>query len=383
VHLGLEYLVAVLAFLLGHVHRRVGVAQQLVGVLRADHALVAEGDPDARRDRDGAVGERERNGQRGHHPLGDLDGVQLALGVADEDRELVAAEARGGVDRTHAVLQAPPDLPEHLVAGGVPEAVIDVLEVVHVQEQDRHGQAVAPAADERMFDAVAEERPVGQAGERVVEGLVLELRLEGLALGDVADVDDDPGDRLLGEQVRAERLDVAPLVGGVAYAEFGRGGRPRRLTGERGDERQHALCLLGVDDVDERALGDRLGGMAEHLLDRGADVAHGAVAADDADDVGGVLDQRAEPCLRALLQGLLGQRRAVQRKGDLGGERREALLGGPRERLDALHGEHSGELLAQEQRRQADRRRARSQARDALSRRAASHRLGQLGQAQL
>ena len=76
----------------------------------------------------------------------------------DQDRELVAAEPRGGVDRAHAVLQPPRDLLQHLVAGGVPEAVVDVLEVVDVEEQHRHGQLVAALGGERVLDAVAEQR---------------------------------------------------------------------------------------------------------------------------------------------------------------------------------------------------------------------------------
>ena len=85
--------------------------------------------------------ERDRRLQGRHHAAGDLDRVQLALGVADQDRELVAAEARGGVDRAHAVVQPPRDLLQHLVAGGVAEAVVDVLEVVHVEEQHGHRAA--------------------------------------------------------------------------------------------------------------------------------------------------------------------------------------------------------------------------------------------------
>ena len=176
VHVGLEDLVVALAVLLGHVHGRVGVAQQLLGVGLADHRGVAEGDPDAGRDRDVAVLERDRGLQGVHHALGDLDRLHLVLGLVQQDRELVAAEAGGRVDGPHRVLQAASDLPEHDVAGGVAEAVVDVLEVVDVHEQDRHRQVVAALAGERVADAVAEQGAVGQAGEDVVEGLVLELR---------------------------------------------------------------------------------------------------------------------------------------------------------------------------------------------------------------
>ena len=59
-----------------------------------------------------------------------------------------------------------------------------------------------------------------------MEGLVLELGLEGLALADVAHVQHDPRDRLVGEQVGGQHFDVAPAALGVAHEELGRTGWP-------------------------------------------------------------------------------------------------------------------------------------------------------------
>ena len=139
----------------------------------------------------------------------------------NQDRELVAAEAGGGVDGAHAVLQPASDLPQDHVTNAVTETVVDVLEVIDVHEQHSDGQAVAALAGERVRDAIAKQRPVGQPGERVVKGLMLQLRLEGLALADVADVEHDPSDVLVGQQVRAEHLDVAPGLARMTYAELG------------------------------------------------------------------------------------------------------------------------------------------------------------------
>ena len=70
--------------------------------------------------------------------------------------------------------QAPADVDEQLVAGAVAEAVVDDLEAVEVEEQ--HGDArPALGARQGLREPVDEERPVGQAGERVVEGLAGEL----------------------------------------------------------------------------------------------------------------------------------------------------------------------------------------------------------------
>ena len=96
--------------------------------------------------------------------------------------------------RRHAS-EALGDRDEQLVAGGVAEAVVDRLEVVEVDEQHREvAVACAPTRAERVLDAVAEQRLVGEAGERVVERLVGELVLEPLALGDVAEAPHPPDD---------------------------------------------------------------------------------------------------------------------------------------------------------------------------------------------
>ena len=68
------------------------------------------------------------------------------------------------------------------------EPVVDVLEVVEVHEQDREAVRRACAPNERVREAIHEEDPVRQAGERVVQRLVAELVLEVLA---IADVDED------------------------------------------------------------------------------------------------------------------------------------------------------------------------------------------------
>ena len=66
------------------------------------------------------------------------------------------------------------------------ERVVDRLEVVEVDEQHRDRLAGAAAPQQRVVDAIAEQRPVGEVGEQVVERLVRQLFLQ---LG-------QPGDRL-------------------------------------------------------------------------------------------------------------------------------------------------------------------------------------------
>ena len=69
----------------------------------------------------------------------------------------------------------------------VAQAVIDELEAVEIDEGDRDLGAVALRGENRLLQAVVEQRPVGQPGQRVVVGLLLDPGLVQLALGDVLD----------------------------------------------------------------------------------------------------------------------------------------------------------------------------------------------------
>ncbi len=161
---------AVLAGLLGGIHRDVGVPEELVGG--------ASGRRPARsrcsRDRRLAARKLERPAHRLEERLGDDLGAAM-VDRLEQDGELVAAEARRGVAGAHASGDAAPDLGQHLVADRVAERVVDRLEVVEVEEQDRGG---ARAVGQRRLDALREERAVREAGERVVEGLMAEPLLQ-------------------------------------------------------------------------------------------------------------------------------------------------------------------------------------------------------------
>jgi len=72
-------------------------------------------------------------------------------------------------------LQPLRDGTENEVADLVTEAVVDDLERVNVDRHDRHRGGGSLRAPERLRGPVAEQRPVRQAGERVVESLVAQL----------------------------------------------------------------------------------------------------------------------------------------------------------------------------------------------------------------
>ena len=146
----------------------------------------ARRDPDARADDDvlARAGDRLRR-DRGDDPVGDDLGV-LELDLLEHDRELVASDPADRVLGTNARRDALRDLDEHRVAGGVPEPVVDVLEVVEIEVQ--HGDRARCPPARPVLEALEQQRPVRKAGEWVVERPVRQLLLEPAAVGDLLEV---------------------------------------------------------------------------------------------------------------------------------------------------------------------------------------------------
>src|SRR5664280_987455 len=68
---------------------------------------------------------------------------------------------------------------EQLVTGRVAERVVDEFEVVQVEAEHGQRAQVAALQLDGVLEPVAEQRPVGEAGERVVEGLMHQFVLAG------------------------------------------------------------------------------------------------------------------------------------------------------------------------------------------------------------
>jgi len=73
----------------------------------------------------------------------DLGGVLLGRDAGDEEGELVAAQPGDRVALSDVLLDALRDLTEELVPDGMAEGVVDDLEAVEVEEEDRELLVVA------------------------------------------------------------------------------------------------------------------------------------------------------------------------------------------------------------------------------------------------
>ena len=78
--------------------------------------------------------------------------------------------------------QARADRAQQLVAGVVAERVVDDLEVVEVEEEQREAAAPRRRRAERVAEAVEQQRAVREAGERVVQRVVADRAPRAQAL---------------------------------------------------------------------------------------------------------------------------------------------------------------------------------------------------------
>src|SRR3954447_9144836 len=114
---------------------------------------------DAQRD----AAQVERLLEHAQHPAGHDDRTVLVVVARDDDAELVAAEAGQHVVRAEHAAQARADAPQQLVAGGVAQGVVELLEVVEIEQQQRG----APPAAHDLVEVPGERAAVGQAGQLV------------------------------------------------------------------------------------------------------------------------------------------------------------------------------------------------------------------------
>ena len=171
------------AVILGAVHGRVGVADQIFGVVAVarKHA-----DAYARPGVKLLAVEIDRDGNNLQQLVGDLGSILGRGEIRENHEELIAAEPRHHVGFAQHLLDARRHLLEHDVAAVMAQRIVDGLEIVQVDEHDRHQGTVAARQRQYRTQALGQVGAIGQAGEHVVVREVLDARLGMFARGDVA-----------------------------------------------------------------------------------------------------------------------------------------------------------------------------------------------------
>ena len=260
--------------------------------------------------------------------------------VVHQDDELVAAPARHRVARPHRGLQALRDHAQHLVADVVAEAVVDALEAVEVDEQQRHQAAAADRPGECLLQAVEQQGAVGQAGEEVVGGFVLQAGGDREGLGDIAE-HDDAALAALADRRRGHAQGASAAVRGApaqrlgqAHALAAREGIARRVA------RGPGLGAEVLQQLAERA--PARGGAAEPGQAFGHRVDHGdAALLVDGDHRVGDRAQRGVGVVAGADQRAMRALQPAQQPQQAAEGEREPAGGGGNPQLQAAEGEHA------------------------------------------
>ena len=237
------------------VHRDVGALQQ---PRRVGRVLGEQCDADTGVDVQRDVGDLERALER--RPQAQAGRARRGLVAGRQhDGELVAAEARQRVVGAQQLREPRPDLLQDLVAGVMAQRVVELLEAVEVDQQQRELAAVLARGTDRGMESLHEVPSIGEArqvvGERLLLGLAQPLghgepgtRHPGQH-GDRRDGDRDVVDRLelpdrqQRERGRGEREDRDEHDGAELGARLGAlGARPRR----RGEGKRRQRCEISA-----------------------------------------------------------------------------------------------------------------------------------------
>src|ERR1700754_833661 len=207
---------AMAAFVLRAVHRRVGVTEQF---LRSRVFGRRQGDADRGGGEDPLRTQAEWCLQLRDDALGDMRGGLRIDDAFDQYGEFVAAQAGHDIARLQAGADASAYLEEQVVAHQVADRVVDDLEAVQVDEQHREQVArILAIVVQRLLETLQQQRAVGQAGERVVQGFVLEPAFDAFAFGDLLTqvaVGQGQGARTLGHPALEARIGLLQRLGGV------------------------------------------------------------------------------------------------------------------------------------------------------------------------
>ncbi len=201
---------------LAWIHRELGVLEHLLGAARLS---VGERDPHRRGEEDLAVVEGDGRAQRLAQRLGEGDD---ALGLAlrqQNERELVAGEARQRVLRLQQAAEPARERQQDRVADRDADGIVDLLEAVEIDhDHGRLDRRVGLGEGEHAFEAVEEQLAVGQPGEVVVHRVVQQPLFRVLELGDVGERADEPHHLAVRSDHRP-RLDREPEVMAVGRAQ--------------------------------------------------------------------------------------------------------------------------------------------------------------------
>ncbi len=243
--------------------------------------------------------DRDRRPEVGQDPVGDPEGRGL-IGLGQQDAELVPAQSGDQVGLPDGAEEPGVELLEDLVAAVVAEGVVDLLEAIQVEYQEREAGVRPPGRRDGVSDMPDQQGAVGEAGQLVVRRLVGQLRLGHLAVGDVAcdgRGPDDPPRRVADRRDRQRDVEDASVLGASARLDL-----IDLLPGvDQFEDAAYLALQAGRHEERDRAADGLIGRVSVEPLGAGVPTGDDAAAVPADDGIGGRLhDRRQSP------EGLLG-----------------------------------------------------------------------------
>ena len=159
------------AFFLGAIHRHVGGAKQR---FRISPVTRTYGDPDAGTDIDASIANADWAFDSTNDPICEKgrsgDRLIIQIDAVHDQGELVASQARHRVATPDDFADPGRDLAQDIIACLMTVDIVDRLETVQVEAQNRELRAATIGLQSRGFEHFGKDSSVGQAGEGVVPG---------------------------------------------------------------------------------------------------------------------------------------------------------------------------------------------------------------------
>ena len=152
-----------------------------------------------------------------------------------------------------------------------------------------------------MIHPVEEQRPVGQAGQLVVERAVAELPFEVALLGDVAERGDDPVHGVAAEQVGDRRLHPPLLAVDAHEADLELHGAPLPELQQALEFESRRIVIVTRHEIDQRTADPVVAPMPERADESRARVLDLSRGIDEHHDVARMLDHGREAALALTL----------------------------------------------------------------------------------
>ena len=168
--------------ILGRIQRQIGIADQRF----AGHPVIGcDRNPDRGADHHPAAIKVVRLRQAFDDMRGNLRQDRPFDASGQDDLEFVTPQPADPAGRTDPAFKPLCHLFEQLVAGGMPQRIVDLFEPVEIDQEHRAGALSHLRRDQDLFERLRHEKPVGQSGQRIEMGQARHMLLRAASLGQI------------------------------------------------------------------------------------------------------------------------------------------------------------------------------------------------------